>query len=101
MRLTLWCSAAGLAAVCAAIVSSSPRVAAQTPSCTMTGYKAASGLTASMESGGVALVWAGDPGQQVRMRLAIENQSPAVREIAVQRDGKWTTVVEHAAPDFR
>jgi hypothetical protein len=74
---------------------------AQGVSCSLASYRAAPGLVASLEPGGVALLWNGEAGQQLRLRLGVDNQAPVVREMAVQRQGRWTTVVANAAPDFR
>jgi hypothetical protein len=93
---------AALGAIGVASLAHAPGVVAQgAPSCSLAGYKPASGLAATAEAAGVALVWDGDPGQQVRLRLAIENRAPIVREIAVRARGSWTPVVANAAPEFR
>ena len=70
-------------------------------SCGLAGYKAAPGLAATSEASGASLVWDGEAGQQVRLRVGIDGGAPMVREIAVRANGKWTTVVENAAPEFR
>jgi hypothetical protein len=74
---------------------------AQAQACSLTAFRAAPGLAATAEAGGVAIVWDGDAGQQVRLRLAIDrNHAPIVREIAVRSRGAWKTVVTDAAPSF-
>ena len=99
MRQALWFTAAALGAIALAVCVNA-RAAAQSPSCSMAGYKAAAGLTASAESGGVAIVWDGDANQQLRLRLGIEKQTPLVREIAFRSHGDWIPVVTSAQPGF-
>jgi hypothetical protein len=82
----------------AGIMLASRRAAA----CSMSGYKAVPGLTAVPEPDGVGLTWDGDPNQHVRLRLAITDGTPAIRELAIRRTGAaWVTVAGNATPDFR
>jgi hypothetical protein len=69
--------------------------------CGLAGYRAAPGLTATNENRGTSLVWDGDVGQEVRLRLGIESGTPMVREIAVRANGAWSAVVTNATPEFR
>src|SRR4051794_20274997 len=90
------CTAA-LALVCsAAAASADPLV------CTMSGYKAAPGLSAAVAENVLTLTWDGDHAQEVRLRLAVDGGAPAVRELAVRRKGgTWAVLAANAAPDFR
>ena len=89
--------AGALAFVCsAAAASADPLV------CTLSGYKAAPGLTAAVSDNVLTLAWDGDRTQEVRLRLGIDAGAPAVRELAVRRKGgTWAVLAANAAPDFR
>ncbi len=60
------------------------------------------GLAAEAAGDVLTLSWEGEPGQLVRLRLAIEQGAPTIHEIAVRaRSGGWRTVVGRATPEFR
>lgn len=60
------------------------------------------GLVAEAAGDVLTLSWEGEPGQLVRLRLAIEQGAPTIHEIAVRaRSGGWRTVVGRATPEFR
>src|SRR3954453_17345103 len=90
------CTAA-LALVCsAAAASADPLV------CTLSGYKAAPGLTAAVNDNVLTLTWDGDRAQEVRLRLAVDGGAPAVRELAGRRkSGGRGGRGAHAPPGFR
>src|SRR5256885_15998835 len=70
--------------------------------CTLSGYKAAPGLTAVVADNVLTLTWDGDRTQEVRLRLAVEGGAPALRELAVRRKGgTWAVLAANAAPQFR
>src|SRR3954463_7633839 len=70
--------------------------------CTLSGYKAAPGLTAAVADNVLTLTWDGDRTQEVRLRLAVERGAPALRELAVRRKGgTWAVLAANAAPQFR
>ena len=96
--------AAGIAALIFYVAGGTRGISAcRAPSaCSMTSYKAAPGLTATAEAGGVALEWDGDGNNQVRLRLAIVGGAPVIRELAVKpRAGTWSVLAANAAPDIR
>src|SRR5688500_20371370 len=64
-----------------------PTLAAQSLNCDMSQYKAASGLTAAIEQGALAVTWNGSNGSELRARYAIDNGQPNVRELAVRKSG--------------
>ena len=75
---------------------------ADTLSCDMTQYKATQGLTASAAADALTVTWAGAEGSELRMRLAIDNGAPIVRELAVQRrGGQWAALGRNLRPEFR
>ena len=80
-----------------------PASAANTSAmCNMSGYKASSGMTASAADGALAITWDGDHNQELRLRLAIQNGTPTIQELAVRHMGKaWATVANNVTPEFR
>jgi hypothetical protein len=78
-----------------------PTVAAQPLNCDMSQYKAASGLTAGIEQGAVAVTWNGSNGSELRARYAIDNGQPIVRELAVRKSGgQWAPLGQNLVPEF-
>ncbi len=95
-------AAAGVLAILLCLAAGTRDISAQAVACSMSGYKAAAGLTATAEAGGVVLEWDGDANNQVRLRLAVVNGAPAIRELAVKpRTGTWAVLATNAAPDIR
>ena len=73
---------------CAAAAAMTLTVSAATTSadslaCTLTGYKAAPGLTAAVADNLLTLTWDGNRTQEVRLRLAVDGGTPMVRELAI------------------
>jgi hypothetical protein len=78
-----------------------PAVQAQSLSCDMSQYKAASGLTAAIAQGALAVTWSGSSGTELRASYAIENSQPVVRELAVRRSGgQWSPLGQNLTPEF-
>jgi hypothetical protein len=78
-----------------------PTLAAQSLNCDLSQYKAASGLTAAMESGALAVTWNGANGSELRVRYAIDNGQPIVRELAVRKSGgQWAPLGQNLVPEF-
>jgi len=70
--------------------------------CTFTGYKPTVGLTAAVEDESLAVQWEGEPGEQIRMRLGIQEGTPTVIELAISaKGGSWATLLRNAKPVFR
>lgn len=70
--------------------------------CSLSEYKAMSGMTAAVDGNALVLNWDGDKNDEVRMRLAINNGTPTIAELAVRKKGgQWTTLATNASPDFR
>src|SRR5687767_4618924 len=75
---------------------------AQTLPCNMSGYAAASGLSAGVSGETLTVTWDGDQNQDTRLRFAIVSGTPTIREIAVRpRGGAWKTVAANVTPDYR
>lgn len=76
-------------------------VQAQSLNCDLSQYKAASGLTAGIAQGALAVTWNGSSGTEVRASYAIDNGQPVVRELAVRRSGgQWAPLGQNLAPEF-
>jgi hypothetical protein len=65
---------------------------AQTLNCSFQGYKALDGLKAEMRSGSLELTWQGERGQTLRATLGVNGGQPVVRELAVEKNGKWSVL---------
>src|SRR5688572_21692233 len=78
-----------------------PTLAAQSLNCDMSQYKAASGLTAAIEQGALAVTWNGSNGSELRARYGIDNGQPVVRELAVRKSGgQWAPLGQNLVPEF-
>jgi len=65
-------------------------------------YKAATGLTASMQAGVLTVQWAGSDGAELRTRYAVAEGTPVVRELAVRKTGgTWATLGQDLKPEYR
>ena len=77
------------------------RLSAQSLNCDMSQYKAASGLTAAIEQGALAVTWNGSNGSELRARYGIDNGQPVVRELAVRKSGgQWAPLGQNLTPEF-
>jgi hypothetical protein len=74
---------------------------AQTLSCDFQGYKALDGLKAEMRSGSLELTWQGERGQTLRAVLGVDGGQPVVRELAVEKNGKWSRLGRNLIPEFQ
>jgi hypothetical protein len=74
---------------------------AQGLNCDLAQYKAATGLTATIEQDALVVTWAGQGGSEVRARYAVQNGQPVIRELAVRRQGgQWATLGQNLAPEY-
>lgn len=97
-----------IAAIVAAVVvltpvgtNIAPSVLAQALNCDMTQYKAASGLSAAIEQGALAVTWNGSNGTELRARYGIDDGRPIVRELAVRKTGgQWAPLGQNLVPEF-
>ena len=70
--------------------------------CNFQGYRVQTGLTADLTEEVLTLIWNGDPGQQVRLRLSVDEGTLIFDEIAVHdAAGIWTVVTRSVTPEFR
>ena len=85
---------------CSSRPDSTGVVLADAVKCDMSQYKAASGLTASVEQDALVVTWGGENNQELRARFAIDSGTPTVRELAVRKaGGQWGH--GRAEPDAR
>src|SRR5439155_330395 len=75
--------------------------ASQAQVCTMSGYKASPGMSAAEDRNGLTITWDGDKNQEIRLRLAIDNGTPTIRELSVRHKGRsWGTLASNVTPEF-
>jgi hypothetical protein len=74
---------------------------AQTLNCDFQSYKALDGLKAEMRSGSLELTWQGERGQTLRAILGVNGGQPAVRELAVEKNGKWSVLARGLTPEYQ
>ncbi len=87
--------------VAAVLTFTAAPLAADPLTCDLTQYTPSAGLTASVADDLLTLAWDGDPGQQGRLRIAVERAAPIVRELSVRgADGAWAVVAAGATPEF-
>ena len=81
---------------------SAQRAAAGSLNCSLTGYNAASGLSAAVAGDTLTFTWDGDGNQELRLRFAITGGTPTIQEIAVRRKGAaWAPLATNVTPEFR
>ena len=84
-----------------AVVSATPSAAVEALNCNLSQYKAASGLTATVEQDSLLVAWNGQNGADLRARYAIDGGQPVVRELAIKKaGGQWTTLGRNLAPEY-
>ena len=77
-----------------------PRLSADALTCNLSQYKAAPGLTATVEQGTVLVAWSGH-GADLRARYAIDSGKPVIRELSVRKaGGQWTALGRNLAPEY-
>src|SRR3569833_3210442 len=74
---------------------------AQSMTCNLRDYKAADGLKAEMRGGALELTWQGERGQTLRASLGVNGGQPVLRELAVEKNGKWSVLGRDLTPEFR
>ena len=69
--------------------------------CELGHYTAMNGLTATVDSDVLSVMWAGDDGSDVRMRFVIQDAQPIVRELAIRpQGGAWATLGQDLTPEY-
>ncbi len=87
--------------VAALLLAAAPALA-EPLSCSLSGYRAQPGLTASLANGALALQWSGDRGQELRARFVLASGTPTIEELAVRKaGGTWGVVASNVVADYR
>jgi hypothetical protein len=96
-------SLAGVVAVSlGAMLMMAPRPKADGLMCNLSAYKAAPGLTATVDANVLTLAWDGDKTDQVRARLAIVNGTPTIQDLSIGRKGgTLASVASNLTPEFQ
>src|SRR5882672_5437438 len=101
MRMNLR-SLAGYSSVAVAAIMFAATADAGSLSCNLSAYKAAPGLTATVEDTALTLTWDGEGNGEVRVRLTINNGTPTIQDVSVRKKGgAWATVASNLTPEFR
>jgi hypothetical protein len=92
----------GRALLAAAVLSSPAALAQAGPlTCDLRAYRPLPGLQAALEPEALVVSWRGDRDAALRLRLAIEDGQPVVRELAVRgRRGRWSALGRNLRPEF-
>ena len=70
--------------------------------CSLTGYKAAPGLSAAVTGDALAVTWNGEKNAELRLQFAIDRGTPTLRELAIRPAGcQWRTLATGMTPEFR
>ena len=73
--------------------ASVPAVLADPVVCDLKAYKAQPGLTAMPDGDSLAVTWAGDGDQQLRLTVAVRDGAPVIDALALRHAGKdWVTL---------
>ena len=71
---------------CCLVLAAAPAYA-DPLTCTLTGYKAQSGLSAAVADNVLTLTWDGERGQELRLRFTLVAGAPTIQELAVRKGG--------------
>lgn len=86
---------AGAAALAAGQAAAAPLV------CKTDAYKAAEGLNFAADGEALVVTWAGDPGQEGRLRLTVRNGEPVIEDLSLRKaGGAWSSLASNVSPDF-
>ena len=70
--------------------------------CDLSAYQAQPGLTATVADEILTVVWEGDRDNEVRIRFAIDQGTPTLRELSVRPvGGSWQILATSVKPEFR
>src|SRR6185295_11082984 len=74
---------------------------ADSVSCNLSQYKAATGLTASVDKDALVVAWNGQNGADLRATYAIDNGQPIVRDLSIKKSGgQWTSLGKNLTPEY-
>ena len=87
--------------VAAATLCAAAGLFADPLACDLSGWKAQPGLAAAVADNTLQLTWDGAAGQEVRLRFALENGAPVIRDLSVRKKGgQWGTLGSNLYPLF-
>src|SRR5262245_8579317 len=69
--------------------------------CDLSQYQSRPGLTADIDMDELAVQWEGESAQKLRVRFAVRDGVPIVRELSIQSAGGWIVLARDLAPEFR
>jgi hypothetical protein len=70
--------------------------------CSLSGYKAGPGLSATAANNTLTLIWDGDHNQTLRLRFGVTGGTPTIQELAVKKgNSQWAILASNISPDFR
>jgi hypothetical protein len=82
-------------------LAAAPDLAADPIRCDLASYKASKGLTAAIADDVVVLTWQGDRARELRLRLAIADGRPLIRDLAIRGTGAaWAVLGENLTPEY-
>src|SRR5580693_1978686 len=85
-----------------AVALFAPALSADPLGCNLADYKPAPGLTAQVADNTLVIIWDGDRGREVRLRLAVQSGVPTIRDLSIRPKGTaWIELAAHAVPEFR
>lgn len=91
-----------LCAILGSVLLAADATAADPMSCAFDTYTAQPGLSASQAQNLLTVDWAGDRGQQVRVRFTLDAGTPVIQELAVRKPGgAWGVVAAGVKPEYR
>jgi hypothetical protein len=69
--------------------------------CDLTEHKGSAGLTARVEQDLLIVSWTGHGGAEVRVRFALDNAQPVLRDLAIRRQGgQWSLLGQNLVPEY-
>ncbi|HXB67896.1 MAG TPA: hypothetical protein VNY05_06620 [Candidatus Acidoferrales bacterium] len=75
--------------------------AMQAQSYNLSEYRAAPGLTAESAQKTLTVTWDGERNEEIRLRLALQNGTPVIQEIALRhKGGTWAALAANLEPEF-
>jgi hypothetical protein len=84
-----------------AVLLFSTALYADTLTCDTAAYKAQPGLAATVADNHLAVVWAGDKGEELRLIFVVQNRAPVIQELAIRRGtGPWQSLAVNVSPEF-
>jgi len=80
-----------------------PRILVAGPvKCDLSHYQPHPGLSAVLEGDLMVLTWSGQSNEELRMRFAVDNNQPVIRDLAVRTKGSpWFTLGNNLVPEYR